>query len=320
MPKLNPEAQIKLNTSTLSHILKNYGLELRSFKIAQGGIENTTALISTNKGSFALRVYRKNKKKVAWIEQELDFMNFLRDNGLPIPQLSKNSKNSFITTFAAQGAIWKCILMEQMPGIHARTYSRSLIIDLAKHQAKMHTLGVQYAKKHRPMTTLDVLIEGYFIKKIQLKKLKQRSTVDFLHRAQKFLVKLDPRLPRGFNHLDYDKTNTLAKNDKLSGILDFDDLAYSPMVVCLGYTLWDIITDSPNLNRLRLYLKTYSKIRKLKRIEVTYLRDILLFRNYAIGSMDVLLQGQNSKNIKGLVSLEQILLKLDPKTLTNYTS
>jgi Ser/Thr protein kinase RdoA (MazF antagonist) len=205
--------------------------------------------------------------------------------------------------------------MEQMPGIHAKQYSPTLITDLAKHQARMHILGAEYAKKHKPTTTLNVLIEGYFINKIPLKKLRQQSIVDFLHRAQKFVVKLSPKLPQGFNHLDYDKTNTLSKNNKLSGILDFDDLSYSPIIVCLGYTLWDIAADSSDLHKLRLYLQTYCKIRKLKQLEIAYLKDILLFRNYAIGSMDVLLQGENSKDINKLLVLEQKILELDPKTL-----
>lgn len=310
MPKLNPKAQIKLRRATLTLILKNYNLKLISFKIAKGGIENTTALVTTDKGRFALRVYRKNKKKIGDIKQELEFMLYLQKHDLPVPTVFANTHGALVTEFKIQGNTWKSVLMELMNGVHAKTYSDALIKDYAQTQARMHKLGMRFAKSQPKRKKLDTLKEGEFIKNIKLHKLEKQEVLDILQRAKNFIVRLDNKLPRGFNHLDYDHANTLVKNNKLSAILDFDDLTYSPVVVCLSYTLWDVLytTNSKlELQKFRLYLKEYQKIRTLKSTEVRYLKDIMIFRNYVIGALEVMFWGENAKYVKTFLRLEKLL-------------
>lgn len=62
MPKLKPHKQIKLNKGTVGNLLKAYSLTVHSFRLFTHGIENTTLLVVTDQGSYALRVYQKIKK------------------------------------------------------------------------------------------------------------------------------------------------------------------------------------------------------------------------------------------------------------------
>lgn len=311
MTKLNPETQVNLTKQLLSKILSNYNLKALSFTIAKSGIENTTALITTAENKYALRIYRQNKKKETHIQQEVDFMTLLRKNRLPVPEVFLNDKGSFITNFEARGSTWNCILMELMPGKNPKVYSRKMITSMAQTQAIMHKLGMRFAKTQPESKSLTILKEGYFIKNINRAKLKNKNIIAFINRADKFVVRLDPKLPHGFNHLDFDAYgNVLINNDKVSAILDFDDLMLSPIIVCLGYSLWGTLCATNKMSNISLYIQEYEKIRKLSGLEKSYLQNILVFRNYVIGSLLVMFSGEKKiKDLNKIIKLEALILK-----------
>lgn len=312
MPKLDPKSQIKLNKATIVSFLQEYHLSLKSFTVAKSGIENTTALVTTNQGNFALRIYRKDKKKASDIQQELDFMLLLSKHKLPVPKIFPNSNNQLITQKKIRDTVWNCILMEQMPGIHPRNYSLALLKEMAYVQARMHELGVKFTKKqvqHRKFP--KVIKEANFIKNIELDKIKDQDVLAILHRAKNFRVHFNGKLPYGYNHLDYDHANILVKNNKLSAILDFDDLCYSPLIVCFGYTLWDVLFTTKKPSSLFEYLKYYQANRKLKPAELQILKDILRFRNYVIGSLEIMFYGEDGKFVKSFLKYEKVINELE---------
>ncbi len=310
MPKLEPNSQIQLSLPLLKKVLSVYNLNVTSFKVAKGGIENTTALVKTKQGQFAFRVYRKSKKKTREIEQELEFMAYLTKAGLPVPKVYQNNSGKFITSFQANQTRWKAMLMDCMEGEHPKSYTPAMLKDFAKVQAKMHLLGIKFAKKQPKYWTMDRLKEEEFYKAIDIKKLKKQKVKNFLLKGRSFTVILNPKLPKGFNHLDYDHANTLVKNNRLSAILDFDDLTYSPAAVCLGFTLWDIFyMENKHLSNkfASLYLKEYKKHRPISGLELASLKNILLFRNYQIFALLVMFWGENTKNLNLLIELEGII-------------
>jgi Ser/Thr protein kinase RdoA (MazF antagonist) len=69
---------------------------------------------------------------------------------------------------------------------------------------------------------------------------------------------------KGLSHFDFDIDNVLTKNDHVTAILDFGDIECMPLVVCLGYTLWDVLCEeggSPAL--VARYLQKYQAVRQL---------------------------------------------------------
>jgi Ser/Thr protein kinase RdoA (MazF antagonist) len=315
MPKLNPESQIKLTKTVIKGILEHYNVSVQSFAIPKGGIANATALVTTANGRCVVRVYRQNRKTLAHIKQELAFMKLLQKHKLPVPKVFPNKQNKFITQYKKDGRAWQCVVMEWMSGNHTEHYSPTLLKNLARTQAKMHKLGANFAK-HQPKTNrLDVLKEREFVKDINFSKLKKPNVIEFLNRAKKYTIKLEEKLPRGFNHLDYDHANVLVERDKLSAILDFDDLTYSPLIVDLGYTLWDVLFENGDIQSMRAYLREYQKLRQLQKLEKQYLRNILLFRNYAIGSFEVRFWGENGMYVKKFLAFEKLLTDLEIKSL-----
>ncbi len=308
MPKINPELQLKPTTSILNKILKQYDLRLISFKLFKDGVENTSMLVSTNSGKFVLRIYRKNRKKIKIVEQELRLMDFLRQNGIPIPQILPNTHGRHITIFPYQNHRWNCIMMEFSQGVHPKKYSTRFIQELAITQAKMHVLGKQFAKKEKKKNPVwKFLKEGYFASKIKTETIKKQKVKNILERTKNFAVQLPNGLPQGYNHLDITHDNILVKNNHLSAILDFDDACYSPMVVCLGYVLWDVLYITRKPSNLLTYLSAYQRHRKLTKKEIAVLNSVLHFRNYVIGAMEILFWGEHGKHVETFLKFEKII-------------
>lgn len=311
MPKLNPELHIKLDKTSVQAILDIYSLKLRSFRLAKKGIENTTCLVATATGKFALRVYRKNRKFDADILQELAFMNFLAKRGLPVPKIFANDEKEQITRYKQGGVVWRCVLMEQMAGDHPKRYSDKLIQDLAWSQARMHKLGVLFAhrQKHKPPFNY-IFREKYFLPKIDFNKITLPQVQAILNRVKKYRVSLDPKLPHGFNHLDIAGGNILVKNNKLSAIFDFDDLAYSPIVICLAYTMVDILLVTKNSQAVFQYLAEYQKVRKLNQLELNSVQPLMLFRCYVIGALEIAFWGEQGNFVKVFLNTEKTISTL----------
>ena len=306
MRKLYPEHLLKPDSNALVSILGNYGLKFVSFLIPKKGIENTTVVVKTDKGNFVLRVYRRDKKKEREIRQEIEFMRYLKKHGIPVPRIIPNLGGQVTSKYHTSGYDWDCILMEFIQGDHPRVYSAKLIKELATCQAHMHNLGIALTKEWKYRSKiLRILEEKEFGPHIESKKIKGLGVKAFLARAKRAKVVLGDKLPKGFNHLDYVRANTLIRGDRLVAVLDFDDIAFCPMAVCLGYTLWSVWRATGSIRKVREYIRQYSRTRILSKGEIQSLKDIILFRNYAMGAMEILLYGERSRYVSRVLDLEK---------------
>lgn len=288
MFKLHPDKQISVTRETISLILRSYGIADFSYEVINRGIENTSVYIQAKGKKYVLRIYRQGKKD-EHISFHLAFQNYLREHGIPIPRIYPNREGKELTIVEIDGLRWQVILMEYAEGENStKHYSLALIHDLAPLQAKMHLLGIEYAKKLSGNEKVwTQLIDG-LAERIHNTTGYAQDIVNFIERTRSFHYDLNPQLPHGWNHLDLDfEGNVLVKDNKVSAILDFDDLDYSPLVVCLGYSLWAVLfTDGEKV--MRQYLAEYEKVRPLAKEEYKALLHIILFRNYAIGIIKLL--------------------------------
>lgn len=293
--------QFKPTSYLLDKIFQQYGLNYVSYKPATSGIENTTLIVETTDTKYVLRVYRQANKSTNDILLEVEYTQYLRSNGISTPKVIKNSRNKYVTEFEENSTIWQLILMEFIGGEHATKYSHELIKEIANVQASMHLLSSKYSAEGA--ACLTELNEDWFIKQINRTQINDIQLQHFLKRAENYRLDLDVKLPKGLCHLDYDNENVLSKNDKVVAVLDFDDIAVAPFIVCLGYTLWHILFTEGN-QKMHEYLEIYEYSRALSHLEWIYLYKIILFRHYVISSMYIL-NGQTTKNdIKKYLSLE----------------
>lgn len=308
--KLNPENQINLNQETLNNILKAYNIFDFTFEPIKQGIENSSAFIENNNKKYVIRVYAQGKKNEDIIF-EINFQDYLREHGIPIPIIYKNNDGEELTVIEIDNKRWQVILMDFVEGKSVTIKpSYDLISELAQMQAKIHLLGIEFAKLNPRKSNLWVDLHDCFASKINKIPNESQEIVDLIERIKKYNYLLSPNLPYGYNHLDIDfDGNIITKDNKINGIIDFDDLKYSPVIVCLGYSLWNILY-SQGIEAMKYYLSEYEKVRTLNAMEHEALPNAVLFRNYVMAVIWLLLGKENTpmKDIQGILNLEKEIL------------
>lgn len=198
--------------------------------------------------------------------------------------------------------------MEFVPGKHAETYSDKLIHQLATYQAKIHLIGEKYAREHKPNEELNKLRETEFIHLITQAQLQNKETAALIERGKNYTYDFASKLPQGYSHFDFDAENILSDDkDSITGILDFDDLQYAPLVMCLAYTLWDVLITSDDPHKIKKFVGAYEAIRPLSAKEREAIRPIMLFRHYVIAALDVLRDDMDKENLAYYLKYERYL-------------
>jgi len=296
--------------NVLKDILSKYRIDNFSFTSAKSGIENATYIIEATNLKFVLRVYRLNKKTLSDIKLEVSFTEMLRTNGLPVPEVIENNSGSRISEFKLEDNTWRAILMEHVDGTHAEDYSKTLIHELATYQAKFHLLGKDFTHEKPTDLGIKILKEDEFIHLLSKESLTDPIVAALIARAEEYTYTFDPTLPRGYSHFDYDAENVLVDNeDRITGILDFDDLQFAPYVMCLAYTLWAVLITSDDPETIEEYLKVYQEIRPLSDQELASIAPIMLFRHYVLASLELLRGDLDEENLALYLKYEDFLSK-----------
>jgi len=306
------DGQIGHSHDAVKAILRAYGISEFTFSVADSGIENTTFIVVTPQEQYALRVYRHSKKQDGEIERELAFMDALRAQGMPIPVVLPNTKGEQISTVSFDDKTWEALLCEYVEGVHPTAYTETLICRMADLQAQMHSLGAAFDSDNAPTRHLKHLAEAEFVKRIDIARLRSTDLQQLIERISDYQISIDPALPYGYSHFDFDAGNILVDaRGELSAILDFDDLQYGPLVVCLGYTLYDILQETSSVELVRAYIARYNKTRKLTPNELAWLPITMLFRHYVMVALRVLNDRTDPYDVQKYLALEKQLMTLD---------
>lgn len=305
MAKLEPSKQFKPSKAKVKEILEGYGLLFIDYQDLDKGVENTSLKVFTKDGVFVLRVLRIGKKSDSDLVRELDFMKYLRTDDLPVPEIFQTSSGKKFYKFKDnKGRIFKCVLMEFMPGKHVTKYSRLQLANLAQTTAKLENLGESYAEaygiKAKPAYEYN-LIKPKF-------KINNPSLKDFFNKAVKRKVRIIPPFNFGFHHVDLDNSNILFKGNKVSAILDFDDCMPATTVHDLAALVEDIVSTNLSIKDADYFLNEYSKY-KILGDEIKYLKSLALIFSSYYAKIEIEVNGQKSKHIPNILKLGQLLEK-----------
>ncbi|MDQ3076049.1 MAG: phosphotransferase [bacterium] len=307
MQKLYPDNQIQITEESITKILSEYEIFDFTHQPIHEGIANTSFVIHAEK-KCVLRIYSQDRKSDEDVLFEIEFQDYLREQGIPIPIIYKNNEAEELSVIEIDGKQWQCILMEYVEGQSVTMYpSSELIMELAQIQAKIHLLGMAFAETSQKPKDQWKDLHDTMATKLGTIPVQTDDVLEFIERVKKYKYTLSEDLPYGYHHLDLDfDGNVITKDGSIAGIVDFDDLSYSPVVVCLGFTLWDIL-DNAGSRAMRLYLSTYEKIRPLTTLEMEALPHVILFRNYVMGVVRLMLWEERTpiEDIQNIFKLEQ---------------
>lgn len=241
------------------------------------GAENTTALVEGSFGRVVLRVWgeqhsRMGARKLTDIQDELDFMEACRSQGLPIPAVH-TSLAGHKSEQLPSGRIFT--VMDYVAGEEPANFTPAMIEQLACVVATMNVLGQTYrypAPRSFTGTIVDLAherIEAY------RQKGKTDDFVDYLaHKMERELAGIDlSALPFGPIHGDIMYQNIKYDGQKLTGIFDFDDCRESYFIEDITKTLLFAIEDpthcvlGSNIENAKIFMLAYEQIRPLSEAE-----------------------------------------------------
>ena len=221
------------------------------------GVINKVYKVTSSRGAFTLRVYRRKKPKDFAFEVAL--LNHLKR--LPIPRLLKLG-GKYYTKVGKEYAI----MYSYMPGRSLKNFTNRQFQAVGEFIGKFHNQGKNFRwNKHREKLY-------YFTpKKIDaFESAVLRSEVAYINRFKEVALALrqnllSAKLPSGPIHVDIKPANVLFSQGHLSGVLDFDNAYIGPYVLDLAKSMvWLAISNRKfDLSRAIAVYKGYSRKRKL---------------------------------------------------------
>jgi Ser/Thr protein kinase RdoA (MazF antagonist) len=198
---------------------------------------NDVYVITAGGRSWALRVWRGSWRGMDEVENELAFLNFLREQDFPASFPLPLSDGSWYFTLEAPEALRAVALYEWAPGVKVfDRHTPETAAEVGRLLARMHVLGRDYVPAH----AVD-LSRGHLMRDLpdllELVADREGEPEDYARFAPRVQTAIDALtrydLPQGACHGDLHPSNAhVDKNGRIT-ILDFDGCG-------TGYLLKDI--------------------------------------------------------------------------------
>jgi len=94
----------------------------------------------------------------------------------------------------------------------------------------------------------------------------------FLDLFENQVVPIQQQLRHSIIHSDLNDNNVIVKDDQVKGIIDFGDIAYSPLIYEVAITLTYIMlrNEADPFEKAQTFLKAYHKVLPLKKEEIEF--------------------------------------------------
>lgn len=256
-------------------ILKNYSLgNLNSLRGIKEGIENSNYLLNASSGKYILTIYEKrvNTKELPFF---INLMSHLSSNKIICPKPILN--NSGIYIFKIKNKYASICSFIQGKGM--LNHSIAACKTIGKNIARLHlaTQNIKISRKNN-------LSINYWIKLNNSIKKKANLKIPGIHLfINKILQKLKNNwpnnIPSGVIHADLFPDNIFFLKNKFSGFIDFyfacNDFLVYDLAICINAVCFDK-KNKLNNQKVSAILRGYSSIRKLKKIELDALPNLLM--------------------------------------------
>lgn len=265
---------------------------LISYKQAKKGVVNINYIINTTKGRYILRKVG-SKKNLKGINFELNYLDYLKKKGfsykIPFPIKTKSNKSYILKD---KTIFW---LYGYLEGKNVLRFDELELKEIAKMMAEYHSIieksHLDNKTSYSPFAREEILKEiNSFRKKIINKSKKEKKERIFLEESEKLIPLLNglnskkyAKLPKYSLHRDINTENTIWKNRKLIGLIDFEnvseikDTLIKDIAGMLQYSCRDKKSKyKTDLKLARFFIKEYKKYHKLSNEEIKFIPDIII--------------------------------------------
>ena len=277
----------------IRELLSNWTIgELVSCRQARKGVVNINWIIKTTQGKYVLRKVA-HFTKIENLKFEVDYLTYLKEHDfpyrIPAPTKTRNRKN--LLKFK-DSYFW---LYEYIEGRDIKRFGHSELRECAKMMAIYHKI-IESSGLGNKKDSDEVFNRKPVLKELEkfraqaLAKDKQDRKDRIFLKESSILIPLMKSLdgqeyskfPKYPIHRDVNPENTLWKNKKLVGLVDFEnvgtinDTMIKDISVMLQYSCRDRKQKHKlDLKLAKFFLKEYRKYRQLSDKEIEFLPDII---------------------------------------------
>ena len=261
--------------------------ELSSLEIKKlNGYENINYFIKSSLSNNIFKTYKYDKELLSILEAENEALLHLQEkNEDKFPKPTPFVSGDFIGILDIDGEATICRMLSFLDGefLGDQKVTRELFNSLGLFLAQMDLRFQKFNSYTLKARQWEWDIQYLHLNKKYLDDIptpRDRSLVSYFF--QQFEEKVTPILPelrKQIIHNDANEWNVLVKNGKVSAIIDFGDLAYSPLInelaIAITYACYD--KEKP-LEWAPIIIKSYHDVLPLEEKEIAVLYYLIAAR------------------------------------------
>lgn len=242
------------------------------------GYDNSNFLVTTDKGKYIFKTYLNNSESFDLINAECELLEFVNNSKGIYPKPIKFKDNSLIKILKIDGEERICRMLSYLKGDFlgdarpTESIYKSLGKTTAELDLKLQSFNNYTIKARRWKWDLQYLHMND--KHIQdIPDASKRSLVEYY--LQQYDENIYPHyhsLRKSIIHGDVNEWNVLVKNTDLSGIIDFGDICYTPLINELAIAVaYAILYVEEHVKWSGFIVESYNKVLPLKEEEIALL-------------------------------------------------
>jgi len=275
----------------IKEVLSNWDIgKVKSIKLSKKGVVNYNWFIKTDKGEFFLRKFMGNHS-LEDLKFEIDYLKKLKTRGFnyktPSPIVSK--EGNFLIKYKNR-YFWLDNFIE---GKIKTRFGKEELTELARMLSQYHNILEKLKIRCKRTDNKDfgrkiVLNEmNLFLKKINKKNKLSKEEKIYLKECNKLIPLLKildtkdySELKKYAIHRDLNPENILWKNNKISGILDFENVSQEndSFIKDICIILQSPCSDKKhnlNMDKARFFINEYKSHRNLTKKEICLIPDLM---------------------------------------------
>jgi Ser/Thr protein kinase RdoA (MazF antagonist) len=284
----------EISNSLLQRIAGLYNIDYRILKL-EGGFDHLFYGYSIKNHNFLIRIKTDlilNKKSFIQIQAEIDWINYLAQNKIPVsePQLSCNNKH--VEGIVIDNKSYIVVSFRKAPGNYINfqdpeEWEQTLWKRMGEILGKMHGLSIEFIPNQNYKRT--EFEEDIFLKYDNiLDKEKDKSIIEVYNQLIKWISTLHkPKNAYGMVYGDLNWGNYYIHDKTKLTLFDFDSCCYSWFIYDMAILIWSLIWDKPADTAIKVlkefrpsFYKGYSKYYVLDKNWIKLMSDFLYFHDF----------------------------------------
>lgn len=287
-----------LKTTLSSNYIKNVLIENYSLKnindvfLIKSGINDVYKIITTEK-EYIFKIYHQTKK-INDLENEIKFIQYLKDNNILVPHPFNTINNNCITSINYPEGVKYAVLTNSINGIELTYKTTHDAYFYGQGIAKLHDVSKNFSIPfgYKKYDIDQIMIDSKCIIENLLSKYYPSQIDFFSNFSKKVLEKVKKlNLPKQYCHNDLHGGNAIKSYNNLS-FFDFDFFGYGYTIYELAVFKWSCMLGN-RFDHWEEFIKGYESIIKVNAKDFEFIlyfvaiRDIIVMSHY-VNRIDIL--------------------------------